>query len=196
MIDFLSANVPDEESPLASGVSPAREAGSAGDMPEVPKGRGFAPSVCSISFLFEELDYSHYRDEHNADAAIEEYVLNCDSQWSLSINALEDNSIYCLSKVVEKQETNECDYRSKENSVSKGGLERIARWVGRTSAINKQNRAGDARKQQEHCHWTRMQDYFCEASIHGETILLSNVQAHLRLPVARFLHGAKRQQEA
>jgi hypothetical protein len=42
---FATANVPDEESPLASGVAPAREAESAGDMPEVPKGRGFAPSV-------------------------------------------------------------------------------------------------------------------------------------------------------
>ena len=38
-------NVPDEESPLASGMAPAREAESAGDMPEVPKGRGFAPSA-------------------------------------------------------------------------------------------------------------------------------------------------------
>ena len=43
--DICSANVPDEESPLASGMSPAREADSAGDMPEVPKGRGFALSV-------------------------------------------------------------------------------------------------------------------------------------------------------
>jgi len=42
-------NVPDEESPLASGMAPAREAESAGDMPEVPKGRGFAPSARSAS---------------------------------------------------------------------------------------------------------------------------------------------------
>jgi hypothetical protein len=40
----LLANVSDEESPLASGVLPARAAGSAGSMTEVPKGRGFAPS--------------------------------------------------------------------------------------------------------------------------------------------------------
>ena len=46
---FDSLNVPDEESPLASGMAPARAAESAGGMPEVPKGRGFAPSVCSIS---------------------------------------------------------------------------------------------------------------------------------------------------
>ena len=47
----IFANVPDEESPLASGVAPAREAGSAGGGTEVPKGRGFAPSVCShVSF--------------------------------------------------------------------------------------------------------------------------------------------------
>jgi hypothetical protein len=45
-------NVPDEESPLASGVLPAREAESAGSMTEVPKGRGFAPSVCSVYLLF------------------------------------------------------------------------------------------------------------------------------------------------
>jgi hypothetical protein len=44
---IVSANVPDEESPLASGVLAAREAGLAGSMTEVPKGRGFAPSVCS-----------------------------------------------------------------------------------------------------------------------------------------------------
>jgi hypothetical protein len=44
-------NVPDEESPLASGVSPAREAESAGDMPEVPQGRGFALSVRWIFVL-------------------------------------------------------------------------------------------------------------------------------------------------
>jgi hypothetical protein len=42
---IFSANVPDEESPLASGMSPAREVESAGDMPEVPEGRGFAPSA-------------------------------------------------------------------------------------------------------------------------------------------------------
>jgi hypothetical protein len=48
---IYSANVPDEESPLASGVAPA----SAGDMTEVPKGRGFAPSVCSAYFSFEGL---------------------------------------------------------------------------------------------------------------------------------------------
>ena len=42
---FCFANVPDEESPLASGTAPAREAESAGDMPEVPQGRGFAPSA-------------------------------------------------------------------------------------------------------------------------------------------------------
>ena len=48
-------NVPDEESPLASGVLRARAAGSAGSMSEVPKGRGFAPSVCSHSvFSFQE----------------------------------------------------------------------------------------------------------------------------------------------
>jgi hypothetical protein len=34
---FLS-NVPDHQLPLASGVLPAREAGSAGSMTEVPKG--------------------------------------------------------------------------------------------------------------------------------------------------------------
>jgi hypothetical protein len=45
---FLLPNVPDEESPLASGMAPAREAESAGDMTEVPKGRGFAPSVGSV----------------------------------------------------------------------------------------------------------------------------------------------------
>jgi len=43
--DILLSNVPDEESPLASGMAPAREAGLAGAMPEVPKGRGFAPSA-------------------------------------------------------------------------------------------------------------------------------------------------------
>jgi hypothetical protein len=43
--DSFLPNVPDEESPLASGMSPAREAESAGDMPEVPEGRGFAPSA-------------------------------------------------------------------------------------------------------------------------------------------------------
>ena len=35
--DIFLANVPDEESPLASGVSPAREAESAGGMIKVPK---------------------------------------------------------------------------------------------------------------------------------------------------------------
>ena len=36
---FVSlTNVPDDQSPLASGVPPAREAGSAGGMTEVPKG--------------------------------------------------------------------------------------------------------------------------------------------------------------
>ena len=34
-------NVPDEESPLASGAQPAQ----AGCVTEVPKGRGFAPSA-------------------------------------------------------------------------------------------------------------------------------------------------------
>jgi len=42
---FSWANVADEVSPLASGVTPAREAEKAGDMAEVPKGRGFAPST-------------------------------------------------------------------------------------------------------------------------------------------------------
>jgi hypothetical protein len=37
---YFFINVPDEESPLASGVSPAREAESAGGMPKVPKGQG------------------------------------------------------------------------------------------------------------------------------------------------------------
>jgi len=46
--DLISSpNVPDEESPLASGVAPA----SAGGMTEVPKGWGFAPSVCSHYFF-------------------------------------------------------------------------------------------------------------------------------------------------
>ena len=44
---FCSANVPDDLSLLASGVTPAREAESAGGMTEVPKGQGLAPSVCS-----------------------------------------------------------------------------------------------------------------------------------------------------
>lgn len=53
--DINFPNVPDEESPLASGMAPARVADPAGDMPEVPKGRGFAPSVCWASFLgFQE----------------------------------------------------------------------------------------------------------------------------------------------
>jgi len=38
-------NVPDEVSLLASGVTPAREAESAGGMPEVPKGQGLTPSA-------------------------------------------------------------------------------------------------------------------------------------------------------
>ena len=37
--DKFSANVPGQESPLASGMAPAREAESAGGMPEVPEGR-------------------------------------------------------------------------------------------------------------------------------------------------------------
>ena len=36
---IYSANVPSQESSLASGMASARAAGSAGDMPEVPKGR-------------------------------------------------------------------------------------------------------------------------------------------------------------
>ena len=40
-------NVRGQMPPLASGVSPAREADSAEEMPEVSEGRGFAPSVCS-----------------------------------------------------------------------------------------------------------------------------------------------------
>ena len=44
-------NVPRQESPLASGMAPAREAESAGDMTEVPKGRGFAGRACSALFL-------------------------------------------------------------------------------------------------------------------------------------------------
>ena len=43
--DSFMPNVPGQESPLASGMAPAGEAESAGDMPEVPKGRGFAPSA-------------------------------------------------------------------------------------------------------------------------------------------------------
>ena len=35
-------NVPSQESPLAFGMTPAREAESAGAMPKVPKGRRFA----------------------------------------------------------------------------------------------------------------------------------------------------------
>ena len=50
---IFSANVPGQESPLASGVAPAREAESAGDMPEVPKGRGFAGPVCWDKFFVE-----------------------------------------------------------------------------------------------------------------------------------------------
>jgi hypothetical protein len=42
---YFLPNVPDEESPLASGMAPAREAESAGGMTEVPQGRGFAPSA-------------------------------------------------------------------------------------------------------------------------------------------------------
>jgi hypothetical protein len=48
---YVLANVPDEESLLASGMAPAREAESAGGMAEVPQGRGFPPSVCSDSFF-------------------------------------------------------------------------------------------------------------------------------------------------
>jgi len=47
---YISANVPDELSLLASGT----KACSAGDVPEVPKGQGLAPSACSADF-FEEL---------------------------------------------------------------------------------------------------------------------------------------------
>jgi len=43
--DYMFSNVPDDQSPLASGVPPAREAGSAGGMTEVPKGWGFGPSA-------------------------------------------------------------------------------------------------------------------------------------------------------
>jgi len=39
---FLFANVPSQESPLASGMASARAAELAEAVPEVPKGRGFA----------------------------------------------------------------------------------------------------------------------------------------------------------
>jgi len=63
--DIFSANVPDEESPLASGMAPAREAESAGGMPEVPEGRGFAPSVCSISSFYRSTLIVHQREPQN-----------------------------------------------------------------------------------------------------------------------------------
>jgi hypothetical protein len=53
---MMMSNVPDQESPLASGVAPAREAGSAGGMTEVPKEWRFAASACSrylVISLFE-----------------------------------------------------------------------------------------------------------------------------------------------
>lgn len=49
--DIIPANVPDEVSLLASGT----QACSAGDVPEVPKGQGLAPSACS-AFSFTETD--------------------------------------------------------------------------------------------------------------------------------------------
>ena len=39
------ANVPDEESPLASGMAPAREAEKAGGMTEVPQAWELGPSA-------------------------------------------------------------------------------------------------------------------------------------------------------
>lgn len=43
--DISLANVPDDQSLLASAMSPAREAESAGGMPEVPKGQRFGRSA-------------------------------------------------------------------------------------------------------------------------------------------------------
>ena len=58
----MPPNVPDEESPLASGVLPAREAGSAGSMSEVPKGRGLSGPHCSVSWI-QEVSATSWRSE-------------------------------------------------------------------------------------------------------------------------------------
>jgi hypothetical protein len=45
VLEISSTNVPDDQSLLASGVLPARAAGSAGSMTEVPKGQRFGRSA-------------------------------------------------------------------------------------------------------------------------------------------------------
>jgi len=47
---YYYANVPSDLSLLASGMAPAREAESAGAMPEVPKGQGLGRLACSDYF--------------------------------------------------------------------------------------------------------------------------------------------------
>ena len=61
--DISLANVPDDRQPLASGVLPAREAGSAGSMTEVPEGRLFGPSVCSISSSLSIREIKFYKKD-------------------------------------------------------------------------------------------------------------------------------------
>jgi len=49
---FILPNVPSDLSLLASGMAPAREAGLAGAMPEVPKGQGLGRLARSAVLLF------------------------------------------------------------------------------------------------------------------------------------------------